>query len=213
MSNVGESKPDLRNLANQSLSGTSCTLQSASNSATSPWISAWYTGSALNSQDLTENLAQHGNSDMTAFNFDLSKAVLSSDTNPFVTAAVSPSGTGTASSPSSTASITPGSSDGDGSSSSSSEVGGVSAATQIAYQKSHGIIMGVAVVLLFPIGSLLMRVAGSPALHGVWQIFSLIMLIAGFALGVKLAQATDQVRSPLSIHPLFLSFFSPRSAV
>jgi hypothetical protein len=67
--------------------------------------------------------------------------------------------------------------------------------------------MGLTVALLFPLGALAMRVVGSPLLHGLIQVISTCTLIAGFGLGVKLAQMTDLVSPPLSHPPLYLPFY------
>ena len=56
--------------------------------------------------------------------------------------------------------------------------------------------MGVTVVLLFPIGALFMRLVGNAMLHAVLQVFSLLALIVGFGLGVKLAKLKFYVRLP-----------------
>ena len=64
------------------------------------------------------------------------------------------------------------------------------------YHKSHGIIMGVVVALLFPLGAMFMRLGGNAWVHGAIQIFSLAALIAGFGIGVKLAQMSDEVCFP-----------------
>jgi len=54
--------------------------------------------------------------------------------------------------------------------------------------------MGVTVVLLFPIGATFMRLGGSAAGHGAWQILSLCSLIAGFGVGIELAKMRKEVR-------------------
>lgn len=71
-----------------------------------------------------------------------------------------------------------------------------SAKTAANYQKAHGIVMGLTVVLLFPLGSVAMRLMGSWVIHAVLQLLALAMLIAGFALGVKLGDLEDLVRPP-----------------
>lgn len=65
----------------------------------------------------------------------------------------------------------------------------------VSYQKAHGIIMGLVVVLLFPIGAIGMRIGGNMMVHRIIQMISLIALIVGFGLGIKLAQMTNYVSS------------------
>jgi len=153
------------------------------------------TGDPINSKDLSFNLVMHGPTSMRAFDFDLSKASISSDENPFVEAAASTTSSGA--SPSSTSS-----------SGSGTGVGSVSLGTGagnlISYEKAHGIIMGATVVLLFPIGAIFMRLVGSPLLHGLLQVFALLALIVGFGLGIKLAMMMDYVSS--GSHSLVRSF-------
>lgn len=132
---------------------------------------------------------------MRQFNFDLSQASLSDDVNPFAAAA----GSGTDGSPTTTASgseetgSSGSESDSSGGSGSSEETGDGDSQQTINFRKAHGIIMGVTVVLLFPIGAIFMRLVGSPMLHSLLQVFALLALIVGFGLGVKLAQLGDQV--------------------
>merc|ERR1711939_1218972 len=69
------------------------------------------------------------------------------------------------------------------------------------YQKAHGIVMGIVVVLLFPFGAMFMRMGGSGIVHGILQVLSLCGLLVGLGLGVKLA---DLRRMNLTTtHPLF----------
>ena len=52
---------------------------------------------------------------------------------------------------------------------------------------AHGVLMGLAVVLFLPLGALLMRLPGSKNMlwvHAACQLFGLIVLILGFAMGV-----------------------------
>lgn len=53
--------------------------------------------------------------------------------------------------------------------------------------------MGLTVVLLFPLGAVFMRLGGSALMHGALQLVALSLLIAGFALGVKLADIRQLV--------------------
>ncbi|TVY24032.1 hypothetical protein LHYA1_G008450, partial [Lachnellula hyalina] len=176
---------------------TTCTLSSSSNSASSPWIAAWHSGAALNTNDAGTDIAQHGNDDYRQFTLDLTKASLSTDSNPFIVDAASASSPSASASPSSSS----GSASDDGSSSSSTTESNQSRIER--FQKAHGAIMGLVVVILFPAGAILMRTIRHPWIHAGVQIFSLALLITGLALGVKLAQYTDQV-SLLSFLPFSL---------
>jgi hypothetical protein len=52
---------------------------------------------------------------------------------------------------------------------------------------AHGVLMGLAVVLFLPLGALVMRLPGSKNMlwvHAACQIFGLVVLILGFAMGV-----------------------------
>ncbi|CAD6441244.1 ec1f3bee-01cb-4581-a17e-a99199bf1008 [Sclerotinia trifoliorum] len=150
---------------------TSCSSKLASTTSTSSnWIAAWNSGSALDTTDTSKSISQHSGSNHRSFTFDLSQAQLESDSNPFTSAS-----SATTSSPSGASS----------SSSSSSTSSGTSRVQS--YDMAHGIIMGVTVVLLFPLGALSMRIFGRPWLHASLQIISFIFLIAGLGLGIKLA--------------------------
>lgn len=48
-------------------------------------------------------------------------------------------------------------------------------------------------VILFPLGAMLMTMFGKWWIHAAFQTFSLVMLIVGFGLGVKLATFKDYV--------------------
>ncbi|KAG9242753.1 integral membrane protein-like protein [Calycina marina] len=172
---------------------TTCKLQSEKASTASPWIASWKQGKALDSADTNADLAQHDAH--TSITFDLTEAVVESDSNPFVASAVtnpsgSSSGTASGSNPSDTGNASSGDSD-DGSSG-AIEVSSGSAGPVVTYDKAHGITMGITVVLLFPIGAMLMRLGLPYYIHSLFQLFSLVALIAGFGLGVHLAKITDQ---------------------
>ena len=184
--------------------GTSCKVdKSASRSA---WISAWKGGNSLATTSTSTNLNEHDNH--SQFNFDLTAAALDADLNPFVSSAVTSPGssqtsTGTSPTSSSESGDDKGNDDNDNSGNSPAEgnngsqetgTGGSSSST-VNHQKAHGIIMGVTVVLLFTIGAIFMRIVGSAMLHAALQIFSLIGLIVGFALGVRLADMRGSVCS------------------
>ena len=67
--------------------------------------------------------------------------------------------------------------------------------------------MGIAVVLMFPFGALTVRLLqfrGVVWLHMVWQVVSMLMLTAGFGMGVNLAKKLDVVWTPME-YSLFQS--------
>ena len=63
--------------------------------------------------------------------------------------------------------------------------------------------MGVTVVLLFPLGATYMRLFGNAQMHALLQIFSLVSLLCGFGVGVRLAQMTDYVCSRFPALPSY----------
>lgn len=149
-------------------SGGSLSLTSSS----SDFIAAYRKGSPLDSSDPAESISIHD--EKYQFNLDLTKATISSDTNPFTGAGATdnavPSG---------------GDSDSD-----SSESGGMSTRS---IQAAHGVVMAVAMILLYPIGALLMPTLGNWLIHAIWQMIAFAAMWAGFALGVVLAERTGIV--------------------
>ncbi|KAI0403930.1 iron reductase domain protein [Xylaria palmicola] len=141
---------------------------SLSNTA-APFIAAWKQGSALNSQSSEASISRHDSHD--TFTFDLTKATIAQDANPFVGTGGSGGG-----------STTPAPSDDAGS-------GSGSISTNIPQLASaHGIIMSIVMVILYPLGSILMPLFGSWVLHAVWQFVSFLLMWAAFALGIILSQ-------------------------
>ncbi|KAL2059731.1 hypothetical protein VTL71DRAFT_10223 [Oculimacula yallundae] len=171
---------------------TSCKLQSDASASDSPWIAAWSTGSAINSASKSATLRQHSGNSRVEAQVDLSKASISSDSNPFISGgATTPSNTGSGSSPPSNGNPTgPAGNGGNG----NSNAGGItivdsnSDANAISdYQKAHGIVASVVVILLFPLASMFMRMGGNGNVHAILQVVSLFALLVGLGLGVKLA--------------------------
>lgn len=61
---------------------------------------------------------------------------------------------------------------------------------------AHGVLAALAFVILFPSGAILMRLASFPGLvwvHGAFQIFAYLVYVAGFGLGVYIANEMDLV--------------------
>lgn len=134
------------------------------------WISAWKTGSALDSSDTGASIDQHDSYD--GFSVDLSKATLATDAIPFTNT--------------STAVSTPSSSAGSGVTS----TGIVSSDSVI---KAHGIIMALAFLVGFPAGALLMPLLGSWKIHAGWQMLAFVGMWIGFGLGKVSADKYSQV--------------------
>ncbi|KAI1430118.1 iron reductase domain protein [Xylaria sp. FL1777] len=153
------------------------------------FIAAWKEGSALNSKSLEATITRHDSHD--EFTFDLSKATIADDTNPFVEASTGGSGDGNTTTPSNGSGSSSGSGSDSDSGSGSGSAGAPSSLSEIPkFQAAHGIIMSIVMVVLYPLGSILMPLFGSWVLHAVWQIGSFLLMWAGFALGIVLTQRT-----------------------
>ncbi|TKA77475.1 hypothetical protein B0A49_02358, partial [Cryomyces minteri] len=64
---------------------------------------------------------------------------------------------------------------------------------------AHGIMMGIAFAVLFPFGAIIMRLfkfRGVVWFHAGWQIFTYIVALAAFGLGIWLALLTNQLVTP-----------------
>jgi hypothetical protein len=177
--------------------GTTCKLDSSKSSSASPWICAWNQGSAINSQSTSYTLTQHAANNMRQFEFDLSDAVLSTDSNPFVSSSTSgSSSTGTGSGSAATSGSSSSGNTGSSAGNTGVTVVGNSFKVITDYQTAHGVIMGATMVLLLPLGAMFMRLGASVYLHGAWQLFALCAMLCGFGLGIKLAQMQSLVGFP-----------------
>lgn len=61
---------------------------------------------------------------------------------------------------------------------------------------AHGVLAALAFVILFPSGAILMRLASFPGLvwvHAAFQVFAYLVYVAGFGLGVYIANEMDLV--------------------
>lgn len=192
-------------------------------SSSSDWIWAIKDGSALSSDSQSANLQQH--SEYDSFHFDLTVARGGSSLNPFVSTASTQTAAGgavstsglSAGSPQETSTgyhggFTGGSGDGAG--------GAAGAYTSIAANFSkrnraviaHGTLMGLAFALLFPSGSLFIRLFSFPGLvwvHAALQVFTYALAIAGLGLGVYIAVWPSQVNY-VSLSPWY-RFLGDRS--
>jgi len=62
---------------------------------------------------------------------------------------------------------------------------------------AHGVVMSLAIVVFLPSGAILLRAVPSRRaiqLHWIFQLFSMLVLLAGFALGVWLSWLHNEVR-------------------
>ncbi|KAL3422963.1 integral membrane protein [Phlyctema vagabunda] len=58
---------------------------------------------------------------------------------------------------------------------------------------AHGVVMAGVMLLIFPVGSLLMRVLGRWYIHAAFQFLGLIGMLAGLGLGIYLARERDEL--------------------
>ncbi|KAJ6263732.1 hypothetical protein Dda_2302 [Drechslerella dactyloides] len=164
----------------------------------STWLFAVKDGDPLDSTSTSAEISQHDNNGL--FVFDLTQATGGNSANPFVAAAPSPSSarTGTGSNPTSNPSGAP-SSPSDtaagnydsGSDSESSGAVSIVVTDTARMLKIHGILMGLAFAVLFPLGAIILRLLPSPHkvhIHMAVQFIAFILAIAGLSYGVMLAE-------------------------
>jgi hypothetical protein len=156
----------------------------------SKWIYAYKSGSAVSSDDVSANLAQHSSYGDTTFN--LQSAAGGSSDNPFLT---------------STATSTSSSGSNSDSSSSDSSGGGEPQipANFANVRMAHAIMAPIAFVLFFPIGAMGIRMLSFPGLvwfHAGWMTFTYVIVLASMGMGVWIAvvsQQLDEVHSIIGI--------------
>lgn len=145
----------------------------------SGWVSSWKKGDSLATSDESVQITQHD--DTAIFQLDLTKAVISADSNPFVGAGASNSS---------------GSGSGSGSGSSSG-VDVISATNPSGNLLTiHGLIMALTMVVLYPLGASLMPLLGKWYIHAAWQLVAFCLMWAGFGLGIECAIQRDLVSVP-----------------
>lgn len=152
-------------------------------SAESSWIGAWRKGSSLATTSRSASIVQHD--DTVIFEFDLTKAVLSTDSNPFVVAAATGDGGGSADD------------DGDGSGVTVTASNQNGNPTLVA----HGVIMAIVFVILYPLGALLMPILGRWWAHAAFQTVVWLLMWAGFGLGIRYAKNLNIVSVAVAPHP------------
>lgn len=159
----------------QSWSGGDMSLSST----TANYIGAWLDGSALDSTDASTAISQH--TDTTEWEFDLTKAVISEDANPYVHGKGSSSGDGS----------DDGNNNSGDNSNNSGVVGGSSEEDELAKTdllvKGHGAVMTIVMVFLYPIGAAAMPLFRKWIIHAVWQGGSFVLMWIGFGLGYRAA--------------------------
>ncbi|KAK6379611.1 hypothetical protein LTS17_005683 [Exophiala oligosperma] len=185
--------------------------------SSSSWIWAYKTGNALDSTSVDASISQHDS--MGAFSLDLTKGTGGSSPNPFVAASGGSSGGSSSAAPSGTsapsqtaaasgtATATTGSagptSTGGVSNplvgsnpSSSGSSHSVSADPNKTTRVAHATIMSLTFVLLFPLSSLTIYLGYREKVrhvHGPLQVVSIILMLVGLGLGVKLADKLDEI--------------------
>jgi hypothetical protein len=159
-----------------------------------PWIAAWKSGSSLATTDKAADISQHD--DTSQFRLDLTKAVTVSDSNPFVSGSTSgsSSSSGSGGNSGSSSSSSPGSSPSGSTGGSSSGSSGDSSSGVVqlggddtvnnALPVAHGLIMSLAIVVLFPVGAMLMPLFGRWYIHAAWQLFAWLLMWAAFGIAV-----------------------------
>ncbi|CAK7208805.1 hypothetical protein SBRCBS47491_000225 [Sporothrix bragantina] len=164
-------------------------------STNAPWIGAWKAGSSLATTNKNAALTVHDNT--AQYQLDMTKATISSDSNPFVSSGSSSSGSGSGSgtgtgSGSGSGSDSGGTGSGNGSNSGDNSGGGVTVVSasspSTAILTAHAVILALVMVVLYPLGSALMPLLGKWLVHGIWQGLAYLLMWAGFALGVVAAQ-------------------------
>lgn len=157
-------------------------------SSSTQWIWAVKGGSAIQSNKQDSSLSQHDN--MGNINFDLTVAKGGNSLNPFA-AQAAPSGT-TSSGSFPTSPATSGSGDtGASSSDGAKDLKGRNKA-----MVAHGAVMGLAFALIFPIGSILIRIFSFPGLlwvHAGTQLLAYTLAIVGLGLGIYIASTPTRV--------------------
>lgn len=158
-------------------------------SGNSHWIWSIKQGNALNSADIAADIRRHDAHG--AFTFDLPAGTSSDSANPFVQAALVTQSAGS-SQPTSTG----GDHESSGGSSSEALKGSTGGASNNdLIRRSHGIIMAVVFLFLFPAGALLIYVPFSRRIvlaHAPFQVVSVCLLIVGISLGVMLGVSIDE---------------------
>ncbi|POR37821.1 Uncharacterized protein TPAR_01969 [Tolypocladium paradoxum] len=139
------------------------------------WISAWKTGSPLDSTDVGVYFNKHDGTDGFSVNF--AQATISSDSNPFTNTSGIPVNSG----------------------SGSGAVSGGGSGNNDGMVKAHGIIMTIVFLIGYPTGAFLMPVVGKWLIHAGWQVLAFAVMWIGFGIGKIAANRYDQVSARVYI--------------
>lgn len=152
------------------------------------YIGAYMAGSApSNGASTSASIGQHDNH--AAWQFDLTRATISKNENPYVAGSNTGGGSGNGS----------GSGSGNGGGNVSSGPSGSSGngVTQVQSGQStqrlimaHGIIMTIVMAVLYPLGAILMPLVGGWIIHGGVQIIAFLLMWAGFGIGYIASRGT-----------------------
>lgn len=133
-----------------------------------PWIAAWRTsGSSPRTISGNADIAQHD--DTSRWKFDLTKALITSDNNPFL-------GFDTNAGASARSGVIPSNDDSE------------------SLDHAHAGIMGLVFIGLYPLGAILMPLLGNWKVHAIFQSLVLALTWVGFGLGYALSKKTLDVR-------------------
>lgn len=154
--------------------------------SSSSWIWAHASGPSLDTSSTSATIRQH--SDYGAFNLDLTQGTGGSSPNPFVSQSTDPDPSGTPTSGPST----PVASSNEGSNDASS----TTADNTISLRRSHGTIMSVTFVLLFPLAALTLYLPFTKRvlfIHAPLQLIGTLLMIVGLATGIILGNRINEL--------------------
>ena len=146
-------------------------------SSSGSWIYAYRSGDSLDTDDTDASIRQHSDEGVFDFDFAAARDDVSASANPFAAE--------------SDATVVETSTLSDSSSPDSER--------QRRILIAHGVLASLVFVMLLPIGAISVRVLSSPWLvkfHAAWQIFAMLVYVAGFGLGVYIADELAYVSPP-----------------
>ncbi|ETN42631.1 uncharacterized protein HMPREF1541_01788 [Cyphellophora europaea CBS 101466] len=158
--------------------------------SSSNWIWAYSGGSSLDTTSTSASIRQH--SSYGAFTLDLTQGTGGSSVNPFVSAVDTSNPSSTPSSGPSTPVASSDAGSSSGSNGTSSEISD----NTIGLRRTHGIVMSVTFVLLFPLAALTLYLPFAKRvllIHAPLQVIGIILMIVGLAAGVRLGKRIDEL--------------------
>ncbi|KAH7321931.1 hypothetical protein BKA65DRAFT_513289 [Rhexocercosporidium sp. MPI-PUGE-AT-0058] len=153
--------------------------------ASSDWIWAYKSGSAVSSDSLNVNLAEHSRYGSTTLN--LQQAAGGNSANPFATTV---------------ASTTPASGSGSTGSAGPSSGGSGSMETYENVRMAHAILAPIAFVIFYPLGAIAIRLLSFKSLvymHAGWMMFTYLIVLGSMGMGVWIAVTSKQLDTAHSI--------------